>query len=254
MFEPFDFQADNNLPHSDETPAGIITQLRQVEAALEVEESLILYGAPTLLGLKCASLFTCSYTQKSKAELGDKEPKVMYRTEFESELASITERLAPFGVSFDILAWREHGALLFMYRPVLLTQALRVPLAHERLCGLGYCPDTTEQALSLLKERLREFDSLTHPRDFWDFPHEIGHFLGYDAADVEAYTRNRAHGFHCRSRRGAWFVYGDKAHMDTCAQRFSILNSATTYAYKQHSTGTSLEALAAMGHLVEGGC
>lgn len=254
MLEPFDFQPEDPTSPKESTHAGVTTQLRLLEAAMELDESLLLYGAPTLLGLKCASLFTCSYTQKSQEDLGGLEPKVMYRAEFETELNALASRLEPYGVVFDILAWRTHGALLLVYRPTLLAQALQNPLAHDRLCGLGYDPDDTAAALSLLKERLREFDTLSRPRDFWDFPHEVGHFLGYAAEDVEAYTRMRARGFHCRSRRGAWFVYGDKAHMDECAQRFATLQAATSFAYAQHSEGTSLEALAAMGQIVEGDC
>lgn len=254
MFEPFASQPENNLPLKDGIVASVTAELRQVEAAMEVEESLILYGSTTLLGLKCASLFTCSYTQKSVTDLGGLEPKVMYRYEFESELSALSQRLAPYDVVIDIATWRLHGAMVLVYRPTMLAQALQEPLAHARLLGLGYNPDVPDEAIALLKSRIREFDTLSRPRDFWDFPHEVGHFLGYPAEDVEAYTRSRAHGFHCRSRQGAWFVYGDKAHMDECAQRFAMLKAATYYAYSQHSEGTTLEALAAMGQIVEGGC
>lgn len=254
MFEPFSLPSENNDPQSSHTNASLNTELRLMEAAMEIDESLVLYGSPTLLGLKCASAFTCPYTIKSPEELHGLEPKVMFRSEFEVELASLASRLADYGVLFDVLAWRNHGALLMVYRPLQLRAALQDPLAKERLQGLGYTTDSPEAAISLLKERLREFDTLTRPRDFWDFPHEIGHFLGYPATDVEAYTRNRARGFHCQSRQGAWFTYGDKEHMATCAERFRILNAAVSFAADQHRQGTSLEALAAMGHLVEGAC
>lgn len=252
MFEQFNLQPANSLHQDNQINPGLTTQLRQLEAAMELDESLVLYGAPTLLGLKCASLYTCSYTQKTQEELGNLEPKVMFRYEFEAELEDLQKRLAPYGLAFDVIAWRLHGALLMVYRPALLTQALQDPLAKTRLAGLGYNPDDPDQAIALLKERMREFDTLTRPHDFWDFPHEVGHFLGYPAEDVEAYTRSRAHGFHCKSRRGVWFVYGDKAHMDECAQRFNMLNAATYYAYTQQSEGVTLEALAAMGQVVEG--
>ena len=148
-----------------------------------LELILARHCAPTLLGVKAASLASVS-----QDEIPDLE-----------ELAARCDRqFAHRGLRFRVLCQCRHRRLLYVYRPALLMRALQRPEAKAILEANGY-PQTTE--LETLLQHLQQ--RLAEQRDF---PHEIGLFLDYPAEDVRAFIETGGKGFRLS---GLWKVYHD---------------------------------------------
>ena len=73
------------------------------------EEMLIRYCAPTLAGIKTASLFTC---------LGDSRKELM------EQIRSANRQLLPRGIRLLPLRYQNGHALIYMYRPKRLERDL----------------------------------------------------------------------------------------------------------------------------------
>ena len=58
-------------------------------------------------------------------------------------------------------------------------------------------------------------------RQFHEFPHEIGLFLGYPPDDVEGFIENREKAFKCP---GYWKVYGDE---EKAKAQFHVISICT---------------------------
>lgn len=145
-----------------------------------LERYLIDYCASTLAGLKTASLF--SYTGTDKELVLD-------------EIFVWNQNLNPRGIYLELLHSSPARALIYVYR----ASALRADLAHTRamefLNRYGYPAGSLQHNLEHLKRRI----ALTH-----SFPHEIGLFLGYPIEDVAEFIRNG--GRNCKYC-GIWKVY-----------------------------------------------
>ena len=74
------------------------------------EERLIRNGAPTLAGIKTASLFTCPYTDKAQIT---------------AALRRLNRRLAAKGLRVLPLLYYETRVLIYLYRPSGLGDDLR---------------------------------------------------------------------------------------------------------------------------------
>ncbi|MDR1399318.1 MAG: DUF3793 family protein [Treponema sp.] len=144
---------------------------------LSLDMTLARHCAPVLLGKKPAALF----------------PKPLGWDE------TLTKMPLPGDMRFLLLQRPERKALVFTYRPRLLSCALDTDEARETLGALGYPAAADEPALCLafLARRFREG---------MDFPHEIGFFLGYPPEDVLGFIHHR--GNYCKLC-GVWKVYGD---------------------------------------------
>ena len=90
------------------------------------EELLVRHCAPTLAGLKTGNLINCP--------VGAGE-------DIEGEVAALNRKLNPRGVQVRLLARKENGALIYVYRPGRLSRDLAGGAA-ELLCRKGYpAPD-----------------------------------------------------------------------------------------------------------------
>lgn len=161
--------------------------------AKKMEKGLIEHCAPTLAGMKCASLFNYYH---------DGEEIVR------EELAELNAMLNEKGVFLDILIWREKSALVYVYRMNLLEQTLLQRGAAALLKGYGYGSCEIGACLPHLKQRIAECPC---------FPHEIGVFLGYPLEDVYGFILNG--GRNCKSC-GVWKVYCNKEEKDRIFQKF----------------------------------
>lgn len=148
-----------------------------------IEKGLIEFCAPTLAGIKCASLFNYFHEGEQIAR---------------RELDEINKLLNKKGVNAEILVWKEKSALLYVYRWAMLESELKQPGVFELLESYGYENRDIDICLKHLKCRFLE-DSC--------FPHEIGVFLGYPLEDVEGFIANK--GKNCESC-GMWKVYCNK--------------------------------------------
>ncbi|MGI6150361.1 MAG: DUF3793 family protein [Christensenellales bacterium] len=95
------------------------------------------------------------------------------------------------------LSWRGKAPLTLLYHPALLRAVLSQHLVSRKLAAIGYPVEGDWQAhLNFLRRR---FDQS------WEFPHEIGFFLGYPPEDVIGFMENRTT---CKLS-GPWKVFGD---------------------------------------------
>lgn len=147
-----------------------------------MEYRLIENCAPTLAGIKCASLFNYFYTTKESAV---------------NELTEINGLLNECGVYAEALLWKGQSVLVYVYRLAHLQQELNEPGIRELLAGYGYEEYEVTACIRHLKERLDRYTC---------FPHEIGVFLGYPLEDVKGFIQNE--GQNCKSC-GLWKVYCD---------------------------------------------
>lgn len=130
------------------------------------EQLLSRFCAPTLAGIKPASLFACS--------------KQTY-PHLRSLLCEYNRQLNGAGLFFRIMQEQQRALLLFVYCEPVLRQALAEPARRDMLLGYGYAePNDIEQSLRHLQQRFAKKSS---------FPHEIGLFLGYPPADCAGFCQ-----------------------------------------------------------------
>ena len=178
------------------------------------EEMLIRYCAPTLAGIKTASLFTCP--SDSKEELRER-------------IRSANRQLLPRGIRLLPLRQQSGHALIYMYRPKRLERDLASQKAEAILARAHYPAGDPQRRLAELSLRLRQFH---------EFPHEIGLFLGYPPDDVEGFIENREKAFKCP---GYWKVYGDE---EKAKAQFHAISICTACYCRCYIRGMSLEKLA----------
>lgn len=142
---------------------------------------LAFHTAPTLLGIKCASLFSLSSSE--------------FDLDFHSQY--FNRRTAAMGLASRILCRCKSRSLILVYSREQLAKRLSDSAVRAILERYGYTSDmTVGECLDRLSERIGDSSS---------FPHEIGIFLGYPVEDVVGFIENKGENFKfC----GAWKVYG----------------------------------------------
>lgn len=143
-------------------------------------KKLAYHTAPTLLGIKCASLIS------------------LQSTEFDLDFHTryFNRRAAVKGLKSRLLCRCGNRTLMLVYREEMLQKRLSDSGAREILAKYGYCDDfTLEECLERLSRRASEGEG---------FPHEIGIFLGYPIEDVKGFIANKGDNF---KLCGAWKVY-----------------------------------------------
>lgn len=145
------------------------------------EQMLASHSAPTLLGVKCANLFAVNQTELSLTDI---------RMYFQSQSALKY-------VSVRFLCRCGERALLYVYHKELLEMWLSDERVLSFLEEYGYDRKlSTDEMLDILAQRI----------SCYDFPHEMGIFLGYPVDDVIGFIENRgANCIFC----GFWKVYSD---------------------------------------------
>ena len=178
------------------------------------EERLIRNGAPTLAGIKTASLFTCPYTDKAQVT---------------AALRRLNRRLAAKGLRVLPLLYYETRVLIYLYRPSGLGADLRRREARQILEPLGYDCQRCGQCLTCLANRLRTQR---------EFPHEIGLFLGYPIDDVVAFIANKGRNCLCC---GCWKCYTDA---EAAQKAFCRFRKCTSVYKRLFACGRTLDQLA----------
>lgn len=160
-----------------------------------MQKSLIEHAAPTLAGLKTASMFNCSYSSEDTIR---------------EELQRLNEDFNEKGLYFEILRVRAKTVLIYVYRENKLNHDLNQEQTRLLLKRLGYDNPTDIQA-SLKELKMR----LVHSNEF---PHEIGLFLGYPFEDVLGFITHC--GLNCKCC-GYWKVYGDEGKAKRLFSQFT---------------------------------
>lgn len=179
-----------------------------------LEKALIDYAAPTLAGIKPASLY--SY----------------HGTHADEEIAELNRSLTKRGVRLITLGRCRANTdkpLLYAYRPALLEKILSRPDVRSFLLTMGYRPDwSVEDCLAHLSSRL-------HPCE--NFPHEIGVFLGYPLHDVLGFIQHKGQNYCCH---GMWKVYAEVEQAQKQFARYSHCTEVYRRCYGQGRTLTQL--------------
>mgnify|MGYP005804497435 CR=1 FL=1 len=147
------------------------------------EQLLVTHCAPTLAGLKMASLF--NYEHGGREQLLE-------------VLRFWKEQMGEYGLQLDILRETPKKALIYVYWEQELEALLQKGQVRRILRDCGYEPLQPRLVLGQLKERMAGSGC---------FPHEIGLFLGYPLADVIGFIENQ--GKNC-CMCGYWKVYCDE--------------------------------------------
>ncbi len=158
------------------------------------EETIVKYCAPTLSGIKTASLFTCGYTN---------------RKALNQDISQLNTILEQGGMHAAVLGYTSSAARIYIYRRAMLEKDLSCREVSSLLRLFGYDTSSVEKCLARLLERLSE-DS---------FPHEIGLFLGYPLMDVIGFMKKKKCLF-----SGLWKVYGN---VEETKQLFEAYDNCT---------------------------
>jgi hypothetical protein len=130
------------------------------------------------------------------------------REEMREAICKWNRKLRSKGIRILPLRYKDGVALIYFYRPSMLSKDMKNKDACRMLSELGYDLSSCERRIAQLIERLSE-DS--------EFPHEIGLFLGYPPEDVSGFIENRACGCKCV---GCWKVYGDREKAEKTFLRY----------------------------------
>lgn len=148
------------------------------------EFHLVDCGAPTMAGMKAASMFNVQFL--SGQELTDWVRR--------KNLAFLRA-----GLRFCVLNQSGGNAMILVFRKRMLGEVLKDPEVRGFLSECGYSACGLYAYFSELKVRVRSCGP-------GSFPHEIGIFLGYPLCDVRGFITMKGQG--CKAR-GLWKVYGD---------------------------------------------
>lgn len=181
------------------------------------EECLIRHCAPTLAGIKTASLFTHSYES---------------REQLLEAVRRMNERLHSKGLRVLPLRYSGKRALIYIYRPKKLSADLSDETASKILQRCGYHTGSCEKCVVKLARKLRNESG---------FPHEIGLFLGYPPEDVCGFMEK---GPDCCKASGCWKVYGDEV---AAQKKFAQYKKCTKVYCDQLAKGKDIEKLTVAG-------
>lgn len=147
------------------------------------EGLLALHCSPTLAGIKSSNLVSC------------------YKDEYlnlPSLINHYNNILNTRNIFLDILCEYESHYLVFIYNKNLLTSILSNPSCRCFLNIYGYSNLSIPNALDVLKYRLKYT---------YEFPHEIGLFLGYPLDDIVGFIENKGKNY---KFFGYWKVYSNE--------------------------------------------
>ena len=148
---------------------------------------LAFHTAPTLLGIKCASLVSLS------------------RLEFDLgvHMCTFNRRASEKGLKIRIMHVCDTRCVMLVYNEKKLYERLHEKQTAAMLRSEGY--DLNSRLDTMLNRLSRRMRDCT-------FPHEIGLFLDYPAEDVKGFIENNGGNY---KLCGCWKVYGS----EECARR-----------------------------------
>ena len=182
------------------------------EECRRFEKKLAFHTAPSLLGIKCASLLTLS------------------RSEFDisGNARRFNRRASAKGLKIKVLreecACRDRS-LILVYNENKLAERLSGREARQLLSEYGYGDEMTpEQCLERLSQRTA----------CDEFPHEIGVFLDYPVEDVSGFVQNSG----CNYKLcGCWKVYGS---VESARKKFAAYDKCREYLCRKLEQGEDI--------------
>ena len=183
------------------------------DGRLMTDRILIETCAPTLAGLKTASLVNVPYESRECAN---------------REIRRLNRRFSEKGVRVIPLRYKGGRMLLYIYRPSLLKRDMENAGARALLVERGYEFRHADLGVAQLANRMRTQQ---------EFPHEIGWFVGYAAEEGQGCIEHKYEGCTCV---GEWRVYGDA---DAAKERFARHKRCKDVYRRLWESGKSVEAL-----------
>ncbi len=180
------------------------------------EAELIQYAAPTLFGCKQANLFSIPLAKLPK---------------YREEIASYQKTLSRRGIRVVYLYSCQKRVFILVYREKAMHRALCISYVRSYLCSIGY-PISTCRGKALVRAAIAHLRKRIQA--YHEFPHEIGFFLGYPAADVFAFIREKGQNY---KRVGYWKVYGDE---EKALRIFQCYEDCREKMFQQVAAGTPL--------------
>lgn len=177
------------------------------------DEMILKHCAPTLARIKTANLFTC---------------EVKSREELSVALRKYNKQFVKKGLRILPLRYKDGRALIYVYRPSLLSEDLKHSYSKKLLNSLGYLPNSVGLSVVRLIKRLGEVEG---------FPHEIGLFLGYPPEDVKGFIEDGSRNYKCK---GCWKVYSDEERAQKLFEKYKKCTSVYAEKWAQ---GRSLDKL-----------
>ena len=174
---------------------------------MTLEELLVQHSAPTLAGIKSASLICLNLMEERGG----------------CDLRTLHDK----GLSFFTLRGRKGCRLLLVYRENQIRRRLKEPEAAALLTAKGYDLSSVASALISLRRRFLSDE----------FPHEVGIFLDYPVEDVKGFIENNGENYLIS---GMWKVYSDAESASRTFSKYSICSRTYKTCYEK---GTSLERL-----------
>lgn len=171
---------------------------------------LAYHTAPTLLGIKCASLVSLS------------------RTEYDVDEHScyFNRKTAAKGLKSRVLCGCGGRVLLLVYNESLLEKRLSDSEVRRLLNWFGYGSNfTTEECLDRLSQRIQCSG---------EFPHEIGLFIDYPVEDVVGFIRHKGNNY---KLCGCWKVYGCE---ETARKTFANYDKCRKYLCNKLNKGADI--------------
>ncbi len=144
---------------------------------------LVKHCAPTLMGVKIASMFT--YKCNSYKSLC-------------SQISYWNSILNQKGIYMTLLKCNGERAVIYLYIKTKLERLLADKKIFLFLKNYGYQSNNFEYCINLLSKRFMSND---------DLPHEVGIFLGYPLDDVKSFIK---HSGKNSLYTGYWKVYHNK--------------------------------------------
>lgn len=150
---------------------------------MNFSKKLAYHSAPTLLGIKCASLISL----------------LVNEFEINYHISLFNSKAAVKGLKTRILCECNSRLLILVYNERLLCKRLEEKDISDLLTKCGYPQNASlNDYLEYLSERIKNCN---------EFPHEIGIFLGYPFEDVMGFIKNKGENF---KLCGYWKVYGSE--------------------------------------------
>lgn len=179
-------------------------------------QTIVRHCAPTLAGLKVGNLFSTKY-QDAASLL-----KIIQLQ---------NQQLNSKGVYFVLMKMCGGVALIYAYRKRQLEALLETLEIQAFLQQFGYEDFSIEGCLAVLQTRLLQ----------QDFPHDIGVFLGYPLADIQAFIQNK--GANCKCI-GCWKAYTD---LPAAEKKFALYKKCTRVYCQRFCEGMDITRLTVAG-------
>ena len=174
-----------------------------------INSELAFHSAPTLLGVKCASLISFRMNERTITEY----------------LRLFSDRMSETGLSVKLLCKCRERTLVYIYNVKMLEAWLGMPQVSGFLSEYGYDPAVSPgQKLDMLAGRI----------SCGSFPHEIGAFLGYPIGDIKGFISNS--GKNCLLC-GYWKVYENE---EKARQTFEIYDRCRVILFDRLNHGLEL--------------